>query len=57
MLLFLVFMGAWYGLEAESTREDNKIQDDLRLFLVVEDQETNIICSYILIVHVFLSMS
>ena len=35
-------MSACYGLEAESTREDNKIQDDLRLFLVVEDQETNI---------------
>ena len=38
-------MSAWYGLEAESTREDNKIQDDLRLFLVVEDQETNIVLS------------
>ena len=36
-----VFMSAWYGLEAESTCEDNKLQEDLRLFLVVEDLETN----------------
>ena len=32
-----------YRLEAESNREGNKIQDDFRLFLVVEEQETNII--------------
>ena len=38
MLTFSVFMNAWYGLEAESTREDDKIQDDVCLFLVVEDQ-------------------
>ena len=39
---FFSIMSALYGLEAESACEDNKIQEDLRLFLVVEDQETKI---------------